>query len=111
MRRRTSTTIAATTALALMVSLASADRAEARRWGWGIGAGIATVDQVVGVAEHRQQFTTVEVIEKSADFLAGQRSGKPLHVVFYKHLHRGAVDRSRALDSHAHPSADGHVRA
>ena len=48
MRRRTSTTIAATTALALMIPFVSADRAEARHWGWGggwgwgIGAGIAT---------------------------------------------------------------------
>ncbi len=69
------------------------------------------VDQVIGVPEHRQQFAALNVIEKSADFLAGQRSGKPLHIVFHKHLHRGAADRSRALDGHAHPAADGHVRA
>ena len=28
------------------------------------------VDQVIGVAKHRQQFTTLDMIEKSADFLA-----------------------------------------
>jgi hypothetical protein len=26
-------------------------------------------------------------------------------------LHRGAADRSRALDGHARPATDGHVRA
>jgi hypothetical protein len=51
------------------------------------------------------------VIEKSADFLAGQWSGEPLHVIFHEHLHRGASDRSRTLDSHAHSAADGHMRA
>jgi len=81
----------------------------------GIGVklriGRSEIDQVIGVPEHRQQFTALDVIEKSVNFLAGQRSGEPLHVVFHEHLHRGAVDRSRALDGHAYPAADGHVRA
>jgi hypothetical protein len=63
------------------------------------------------VREHRQQFTALNVIEKSADFLAGERFGEPLHIIFHEHLHRGASDRPRALNSHAHPAADGHVRA
>ena len=69
------------------------------------------VDQVIGVAKHRRQFTALDVIEKSTDFLAGQRPGEPLHIVFHEDLHRGAADRSRALDGHARPAADGHVRA
>ena len=81
----------------------------------GIGVklriGRSEVDQVIGVPEHRQQFAALDVIEKSADFLAGQRSGEPLHIVFHEHLHRGAADRSRALDGHARPATDGHVRA
>src|SRR5262245_62035919 len=81
----------------------------------GIGVelriGRSEVDQVVGVCEHRQQFTALNVIEKSTDFLAGQRSGKPLHIIFHKYLHRGAADRSRALDSDAHAATNGHVRA
>ena len=81
----------------------------------GIGVklriGRSEIDQVIGVAEHRQQFAALDVIEKSADFLAGQRSGKPLHVVFHKDLHGSAADRARAFDGHAYASADGHVRA
>ena len=56
MRRRTSTTIAATTALALMISIASVDRAEARRWGWGIGAGIATALILGGIYRHHRYY-------------------------------------------------------
>jgi len=41
----------------------------------GIGVklriGRSEVDQVIGVPEHRQQFTALNMIEKSADFLAG----------------------------------------
>src|SRR5262245_58532172 len=63
------------------------------------------------MGKHRPQFTTLDVIEKRADFLATQRSGKPLHIVFHEYLHRGAADRSRAFDSHARAATDGHVRA
>jgi len=56
MRRDTSTVIAATTALALMFSLASVGRAEARRWGWGIGAGIATALILGGIYRHHRHY-------------------------------------------------------
>src|SRR6266700_2970230 len=51
------------------------------------------------------------MIKESADFLWPQRARKPLHVILYEHLHGGAVDRTRALDRHAHTAADRHVRA
>src|SRR5437667_5970366 len=51
------------------------------------------------------------MIKKGADFVSRQRTGKPLHVVFYEDLHGGAVDRTRPLDRHAHTAADRHVRA
>jgi hypothetical protein len=60
MRRRTSTTIVATTALALMISVVSADRAEARHWGggwgWGIGGGIATALILGSIYRHHRYY-------------------------------------------------------
>src|SRR6516164_9072973 len=51
------------------------------------------------------------MIKKSSDFVSRQRAGKPLHVVLDEDLHGGAMDRTRALNRHAHPATDGHVGA
>src|SRR4029453_45652 len=58
MRRNTSTAIVDTTVLALMISLASVHRAEARRWGWGwgIGGGIATALILGGIYRHHRHY-------------------------------------------------------
>jgi hypothetical protein len=69
------------------------------------------IDEVISVTKNRQQFTPLDVIDESADFVSPQRAGKPLHVVLYENLHGCALDRTRALDRHARPAADGHVRA
>jgi len=53
----------------------------------------------------------LDMINKSSDFLSRQRTGKPLHIVLYEHLHGGAVDRTRPLDCHVHAPTDRHVRA
>ena len=69
------------------------------------------IDEVISVPKYRQQFAPVDMIEESADFFPPERPGKPLHVVLYEDLQRGALDRTRALNRHAHTAADGHVRA
>ena len=50
------------------------------------------IDEVIGVAEHGQQFAPLDVIKKGSDLLSPQRVGKPLHVVLHEDLHSGAVD-------------------
>jgi hypothetical protein len=39
-----------------MISLATVDRAEARRWGWGIGASIATALILGGIYRHHRYY-------------------------------------------------------
>ena len=69
------------------------------------------IDEVISVGKNRQQLSPLDVVEESSDFVPPQWAGKPLHVVLYENLHGGALDRTRALNRHAHTAADGHVRA
>src|SRR5207237_8641395 len=68
------------------------------------------VNEVISVAKNRQQLTPLDMIEESTDFAPLQGACKPLHVVLYENMHRGALDRKLALNSHDRPSAAGHMR-
>jgi len=48
---------------------------------------------------------------EAGDFIACERASEPLHVVFHKHLHCRAIDRTRALNRHVDTAGNRHVRA
>ena len=51
------------------------------------------------------------MFKKGADLPGRERKCEPLHVVLHKHLHRGAVDRTRPFDGYVDTAADRHVCA
>src|ERR1041384_591951 len=50
------------------------------------------------------------MLGEKRDFIASKRRSEPLHVVFHKHLHGRAVDRTGTLDRHAGATGNRHVR-
>lgn len=57
MKAQKPTTLAATAAFALVITLGSANRAEAHRgWGWGIAAGVATALILGGLYHHHRYY-------------------------------------------------------
>ena len=51
------------------------------------------------------------MFDKKRDFIGSKRTSEPLHIVFHKHLHGSAVDRTRTLDRHVDATGNRHVRA
>jgi len=74
-----------------------------------IGGG--EIDQIIRVRKHRSQLPALPVIKKNANFFSGQWPSEPLHVVFHENLHRGAIDRTGALDRQVYTAGDRHMSA
>src|SRR6266576_989972 len=51
------------------------------------------------------------MLGEKRDFIASKRTSEPLHVVFHKHLHGSAVDRTGTLYGHVDATGNRHVRA
>src|SRR5436305_10518234 len=51
------------------------------------------------------------MFQEGPDFVAGKRTGEPLHVVLHEYLHGGTADRARAPNRHVHATGNRHVRA
>jgi hypothetical protein len=51
------------------------------------------------------------MFKETLNFSAIERPGKPLHIVFYEHLHGRASDGTSAFNSLVQSSGNGHVRA
>jgi hypothetical protein len=69
------------------------------------------IDEIIRVSEDRQYLAALSVFEKRENFFGREWPGEPLHVVLYKHLHGGAVDRAGSVDGHVHAATDRHVSA
>src|ERR1044071_6275252 len=50
------------------------------------------------------------MLGEKRDFIASKRTSEPLHVVFHKHLHGRAVNRTGTLDCHVDATGNRHVR-